>query len=74
MATHADTSTPVVVRKALLFLVLFYLLYYVLSIILVGAFRVEWTRLGGYPFRTSIAEFNPEAEGGALGEHCILCV
>mmetsp|Transcript_24838 Transcript_24838/g.67659 ORF Transcript_24838/g.67659 Transcript_24838/m.67659 type:complete len:154 (+) Transcript_24838:301-762(+) len=67
MAKKSETTTPVVTRKLALFLVLFYIIYYVLSIILVGAFGVEWTRLGGFPFRTAMSEFNPEAGGGALG-------
>lgn len=44
------------------------------SVIMVGAFDVDWSDLGKYPFRTDMDEFDPSGDGGALGEsvwcHC----
>mmetsp|Transcript_27754 Transcript_27754/g.70752 ORF Transcript_27754/g.70752 Transcript_27754/m.70752 type:complete len:154 (-) Transcript_27754:889-1350(-) len=67
MATKADNETPTILRKLAVFLVLFYLIYYLDSIILVGAFKAGWNELGKYPFRIRRLEFDPGLGGPALG-------
>jgi len=67
MATKADWASRTIARKLGIFLLLFYVYYYVASIIFVGAFEVDWSLLGGFPFRTTRSQFDPGAGGGALG-------
>lgn len=68
MAKQAFANDSLSIAKRLLiYALLFYVLYYLWSVILVGAFHVCWSELGRYPFRISMKEFNPQHGGGALG-------
>ncbi|KAG1673076.1 hypothetical protein FOA52_013145 [Chlamydomonas sp. UWO 241] len=63
----ADKDSATIAKKLGIFALVFYVVYYILSIIMVGAFKVSWSGLGKFPFRESILEFNPAGDGGALG-------
>ncbi|GAX79648.1 hypothetical protein CEUSTIGMA_g7089.t1 [Chlamydomonas eustigma] len=67
MATKQDQESRTILKKLSIFLVLFYSIYYILSIVLVGGFHVNWQQLGRFPFRINQFEFNPAAGGDALG-------
>ncbi|MEW5304450.1 MAG: hypothetical protein WDW38_010394 [Sanguina aurantia] len=67
MGTKADSETKTICRKLAVFLPLFYMLYYLVSIILIGALKVGWQELGRYPFRISSGEFSPTHSYPALG-------
>lgn len=67
MAKTSDSDSKTIVRKLAFFVPSFYVIYYLLSIIFVGSFKVNFKELGGYPFRIRFSEFNPGGNNAALG-------
>uniref|UniRef100_A0A6U2HSI1 Protein SYS1 homolog n=1 Tax=Chlamydomonas euryale TaxID=1486919 RepID=A0A6U2HSI1_9CHLO len=67
MAKKSDNDSVTIAKKLGIFLLTFYVVYYLMSVIMVGAFGVPWTELGKYPFLTEMDVFNPAGAGGALG-------
>jgi hypothetical protein len=50
MSKVTDDKTSRILRNLMIILPSFYLIFYLLSIITVGAFDVSWNELGGIPF------------------------
>eukprot|EP00798_Chlamydomonas_sp_ICE-L_P021347 gene21347-28282_t len=67
MGSPKDNETKTILKKLAIFVVAFYVIYYLASIIFVGSFDVDWNDLGKFPFRIDKYEFNPGDGGGALG-------
>lgn len=67
MAKTTDSESRTIVKKLAMFIPCFYIVYYLLSVILVGSFKLNYKELGKYPFRIRLSEFNPGDGGGALG-------
>ncbi|GLI63645.1 hypothetical protein VaNZ11_006643 [Volvox africanus] len=67
MASKTDWETKTIFKKLILYLLGYYIVYYVWSIILVGALHVDWHQLGKYPFRIQRSEFSPHRRDDALG-------
>ncbi|KAG2482333.1 hypothetical protein HYH03_018721 [Edaphochlamys debaryana] len=67
MGTKADGETKTIIKKLAIYIPCFYLIYYIWSIILVGALHVDWHELGAYPFRIRKDEFSPAHRDAALG-------
>mmetsp|Transcript_72846 Transcript_72846/g.147386 ORF Transcript_72846/g.147386 Transcript_72846/m.147386 type:complete len:154 (+) Transcript_72846:245-706(+) len=67
MAKKGDNDSLTITKKLAIFLTVFYAVYYLWSVVMVGAFGIDWSELGKYPFRIDKAEFNPAGDGGALG-------
>uniref|UniRef100_A0A7S0V1D6 Protein SYS1 homolog n=1 Tax=Polytomella parva TaxID=51329 RepID=A0A7S0V1D6_9CHLO len=68
MATAKENnSSRVIAIKLAKYLTCFYIVYYIFSIIFVGAYHVGWKHLGIFPFWMRKSQFNPSKGGGALG-------
>lgn len=65
MASRKDFESRTIAKKLACYLPAFYLLYYIICIIMVGSFKVDWHELGKYPFRIDKDEFCPKGYGGA---------
>ena len=50
MSKVTDDRTSRILRNLLIIFPCFYLLFYLLSIIMVGSFHLSWTELGVIPF------------------------
>ncbi len=58
MGTKSDDKTTTILRNLAVLFPTFYLLYYLISIIMVGSFSVNWEYLGIIPFDFDDFGFN----------------
>eukprot|EP00877_Chromochloris_zofingiensis_P008000 jgi/Chrzof1/3453/Cz12g26050.t1 len=61
MGLKTKDNSLAIIKKLALFIPSYYLIYYLVSVVLVGSFRLPWESLGSFPFRTAWYEFNPAA-------------
>ena len=59
MSTNKDDETRVILRKLAMLITAFYILFYIVSLILVASFGLDWDYLAKFPFRFDSDDFKP---------------